>query len=122
MQDINELLKVFKVLSDETRLRIVMLLSCEDFCVCQLSGILKVSQPNVSKHLSKLKDLGLVTDERKEKFIYYKLANNNKMMTEIVNHTSASLDNYQTLVADREDVANKEVYLSQCKCNWAKSE
>lgn len=120
MRDINELLNVFKILSDETRLRIVMLLSCEDFCVCQLSGMLNVSQPNISKHLSKLKDLGFVTDERRDKFVYYKLSRNNEMIMEIINDVSSAMHRYKALVADREEIASKDVYLSQCKCNWAK--
>ncbi|NCC79781.1 MAG: ArsR family transcriptional regulator, partial [Clostridia bacterium] len=49
----NDLLNIFKTLSDETRLRIVMLLHHDELCVCEMSGILDVSQPTISKGLSK---------------------------------------------------------------------
>lgn len=120
MPEINHLVKVFKILSDETRLRIIMLLACEEFCVCQLSGILKVSQPNISKHLSKLRDLGFVRDERKDKFVYYKLESENKILMDIVAGISAAIINYSALVVDREGIVNKDVYLNQCKCNSTK--
>ena len=63
-----------KLISEETRLRILMLLNEEPLCVCELEAVLKVSQPKVSRILSKYRDLGLVTDERQGKYIYYRLA------------------------------------------------
>ena len=64
---------LFKILSDQTRLRIILLLSQKEFCVCQLCDILEQDQPKISKNLSKLRDLDLVTTERREKFIFYRL-------------------------------------------------
>ena len=117
MEHVNNLTNVFKIVSDETRLRIIMLLSCEELCVCQLSGILNVSQPNISKHLSKLRDVGFVRDERKEKFIFYKLEFENKVLIDIIKNISDKLSDYQQLIVDRERITDKEVYLRQCKCN-----
>ena len=70
----NNLTNIFKLLSDESRLRIIMMLFHQDLCVCQLTGILNISQPTVSKNLSKLRDLSLVIDTRKEKFVFYSLS------------------------------------------------
>ncbi len=62
----DKLLNYFKLLSDETRLRIMVLLyHGGEFCVCQITGITGISQPNVSKHLARLRDMGLVKDEKK---------------------------------------------------------
>ena len=69
----DDLTDFFKILSDETRLRILVLLYHQEYCVCELCGILGESQPKVSKHLAKLRDLGLVKDVRREQFIYYSL-------------------------------------------------
>lgn len=69
----DQLTDFFKILSDETRLRILVLLFHQEYCVCELCGILGESQPKVSKHLTKLRDLGLVKDIRREQFIYYSL-------------------------------------------------
>ena len=66
----NQLTNIFKLLSDETRLRMMVLLYQEELCVCELSGVLEVPQPRVSKNLSKLRDMNLVADNRKEKFVF----------------------------------------------------
>ena len=69
-----DLTRIFKMLSDETRLRIVLLLTQVDrLCVCELCGAMDLSQPQVSKHLAKLRDLSVVSAERSEQFIYYSL-------------------------------------------------
>jgi DNA-binding transcriptional ArsR family regulator len=43
--------KLFKALSDETRLRILKMLEARPLCVCEIQHVLKGSQPNVSHHL-----------------------------------------------------------------------
>ena len=109
-----KLINVFKILSDETRLRIIIILAQEDFCVCQLSGILDVSQPNVSKHLSKLRDVGFVSVERKEKFIFYRLVKGNSILVSIANEILSNIHEFPQLVLDQKRVVGKEQYLSQC--------
>jgi ArsR family transcriptional regulator len=56
-------LKVFKALSNKTRLKIVLLLSDKDLCVCEITEILQTSQPRVSQHLRVLKDASLVEEQ-----------------------------------------------------------
>ena len=67
----DQLMNTFKLLSDETRLRMLVLLFQEELCVCELSGILEAPQPRISRNLAKLKDLNIVTDQRQERFIFY---------------------------------------------------
>ena len=76
----NLLTSLYKTLSDETRLRILMLLFQDDLCVCQLNGIIGASQPKISKNLSKLRDLNFVSDTRKEKFVFYTLNKSQRML------------------------------------------
>lgn len=106
----NQLINIFKTLSDETRLRIVMLLHFDELCVCEIGGILDVPQPTVSKGLSKLRDLNLVTDTRREKFIYYKLREDNEVLKDIVSHISMNLKDYPVLQKDCEGIADKWKY------------
>lgn len=113
----NQLVNVFKIMSDETRLRIIILLAHEELCVCEISGILDVSQPKVSKSLSKLRDMNLVIDERKEKFVFYKLKTENVALTSIVKNIIDSLDEYPQLILDKSRIADKEKYLNQCCIN-----
>ena len=110
----NQLINVFKIFSDETRLRIIILLAQQELCVCQLSGILDVSQPKVSKNLSKLRDMNLVVDERKEKFVFYKLKTENLVLANTVKNILDNMDEYPQLSLDKSRLLDKEKYLNQC--------
>ena len=64
----------FKALSDLTRLRMLVLLSCEgELCVCELTHALDEIQPKISRHLAQLRELGVVLDRRQGQWIYYRL-------------------------------------------------
>ena len=65
--------RLFKALGDETRLRIVALLSHGELCVCHLHEALGLSQPNVSRQLSVLRAAGIVADRREGKWVHYRL-------------------------------------------------
>ncbi len=66
---------LFKALSDETRLRIVSLLTQGELCVCDLMATLELPQSTVSRHLAYLRNAGLVEDRRQGVWMYYRLAN-----------------------------------------------
>ena len=70
MQD---LLDIFKALSDETRLRILKLLERDELCVCDIVAALGMSQPKVSFHLNVLKEAGLIKDRKDGRWIHYRL-------------------------------------------------
>lgn len=64
----------FKCLSEDTRLKTMLLLSREtELCVCDLQQALQLSQPKVSRHLAELRRCELLVDERRGKWIYYRL-------------------------------------------------
>ncbi|MBF2790028.1 MULTISPECIES: metalloregulator ArsR/SmtB family transcription factor [Enterobacter] len=70
-------LQLFKTLSDETRLAIVMLLrEAEELCVCDLCSATAESQPKVSRHMALLRESGLVIDRREGKWVHYRLSPN----------------------------------------------
>lgn len=68
-----EYVNLFKALSDETRLRIVVLLSEKELCVCQIEAVLGLPQAKISRHLTVLRHAGLVKDRRDGLWIYYSL-------------------------------------------------
>ena len=111
----NELTNLFKVLSDETRLRIIMLLAEKDLCVCEICGITNLSQPNVSKHLSKLRDMGIVKDERKGQFISYYLNSDDLLLKKIIQSIMDNIGKYPILKGDLEQIVDADKYLSLCK-------
>ncbi len=65
---------IFKLLDDNSRMRIFWLLChCEE-CVINISAIVEMSSPAVSHHLRQLKNAGLVVSRRVGKEVYYKAA------------------------------------------------
>jgi len=72
--DMKKIAGLFKLFSNETRLRTLMLLSRQELCVCQIMAVLGVSQPLVSRNLSLLENAGLLTERRDGKMIYYSLS------------------------------------------------
>lgn len=63
----------FKGLADANRLRILNLLFHGELCGCDIQHVLKTSQSTVSRHLSYLKNAGLVLDRRAGYRVYYRL-------------------------------------------------
>jgi ArsR family transcriptional regulator len=64
---------LLKTLADGTRLRLVRVLSKEELNVQELSRVLQVAQPSVSRHLAVLRAGGLVADRREGNRVYYEL-------------------------------------------------
>ena len=67
------LTEIFKVLSDENRLKIVKALAQESMCACQLLEGLGISQPTLSHHMKILTDAGLVQPRKQKTQVYYDL-------------------------------------------------
>ena len=65
---------LFRLLGDEARLRILRLLDAERLNVSELTSILGIAQPGVSRHLRLLKEGGLVEEERDRGWTYYRLS------------------------------------------------
>lgn len=66
---------VFDVIGDATRRRILALLVAEgELCVCELMAALDDIQPKVSRHLSVIRDAGLVRMRRDGTWVFYRLA------------------------------------------------
>lgn len=79
--DFEILADALKALGDPTRLKIVSLLHLRDCCICELVPVFGISQPAVSKHMSRLKNSGLVRETRKGMWVFYSL--NREKLNEI---------------------------------------
>ena len=67
--------QLFKALADETRLQILwLLLGQEELCVCNIMGVLGITQSKASRHLRYLFNAGLVTDRREGLWMYYRIS------------------------------------------------
>ena len=71
--DVRPLTRLFRALGDETRLRIVALLSHGELCVCHIETALDLNQSTASRHLGILRTAGVVDCRRDGTWVYYRL-------------------------------------------------
>ncbi|MFL6416623.1 MAG: metalloregulator ArsR/SmtB family transcription factor [Bryobacteraceae bacterium] len=69
----SQILRSLRLLSDPTRVRLLLLLASEELSVAELQAILAKGQSQISTHLSQLKRVGLLEDRRTGKNIFYRL-------------------------------------------------
>ena len=92
--------QIFKALGDETRLRIMaLLLSGKELCVCDITAALELPQSTVSRHLSYLRNSGLIDDRRQGIWMYYTI---NK---EKIKHTAILFDLLSVMLFELDQTA-----------------
>lgn len=97
---------LFDTLSDETRRRIVLLLMRNgEQCVCNIYGLLDISQPKASRHLAVMREAGLVSARREGKWMHYRL------------HPEMPLWCYRILQGMRDGTPDLEPAADQSPCN-----
>ncbi|MDI6804030.1 MAG: metalloregulator ArsR/SmtB family transcription factor [Bacteroidota bacterium] len=65
--------EIFKILSDPTRLKIVMALAKEELCVCDIAALLNLTESAISHQLRLLKNSRIVKHRREGKMAYYSI-------------------------------------------------
>lgn len=77
-QEIEQVARVLNLAGNEVRLKILFLISNEgEMCPCDLSDVLDMSVPAISQHLRKMKDGGLIKDNKIGQTIFYRLIDKN---------------------------------------------
>lgn len=98
--------RVFKALSDETRLRILCLLLDGELCVCDLMAVLQLPQSTVSRHLAYLKNVGWVADRRCGVWMNYSIVDKGTtMQRSLLKSLRENLSVLEVAIADRERLA-----------------
>lgn len=99
-----ELLKAFKALSDETRLRILQLLMERECCVCEVMQALDISQSRASRNLGILQDAGFIKAKRDGHWVVYFIDEQGiKEYFELLLHIlRSSLNDSEVIAQDRE--------------------
>lgn len=72
-REVERLALTYKILSDPTRLKMVIALAQGEMCVCDLAAYVGSSDSAVSHHLRRLKDMTLVRSRRDGQMLYYTL-------------------------------------------------
>jgi len=65
---------IIKAMAHPTRLLIIDALSRKEHCVCELTEMVGADTSTVSKHLSILKNAGIVSDEKRNQMVFYDLS------------------------------------------------
>lgn len=68
-----EIIEIIKLFSNETRARILFLISNSEICNCDIENVLNISQSNISKHLRQAEFLKLVNKRKNSYWTYYSL-------------------------------------------------
>jgi len=100
--------KLFKALSDETRIRILKVLLERECCVCEVMQALDISQPRASRNLGILEDAGFIKSRRDGLWILYSIdeRKTNSYAAPLVQLLRSSLGNDETILQDRERLSH----------------
>ena len=106
MNDYETNAKIFKSLSDPSRLKIIDILSCGEKCACDILEYFDFTQPTLSHHMKVLMECSLVNCRKDGLWSYYSLDNTsaNKLMLALMN-----------VFTDTEDCICKDK--AKCNCN-----
>jgi len=98
-----KILEILKILSDETRLKIVSLLAENELCVCELMEALRMSQSRISNHLRILRNTRIIEAKREGKWIFYSLPRDtmDKVLWEIVQAIVNKIDEEEYLTREK---------------------
>jgi ArsR family transcriptional regulator, arsenate/arsenite/antimonite-responsive transcriptional repressor len=105
-----ELTKTLKVLSDESRLRVLNLIQERECCVCEVMQVMNISQSKASRICSALYDIGLLKQRRDGRWTYYSLADNasKEYVTDIVSGIKKCLAENPDAAKDIERLKNSQ--------------
>ena len=71
---LNETDTFFKMVADSTRLRCLLLMQAQgELCVCELTSVLNLSQPKISRHLAHLRESGILVARRNGTWMHYRI-------------------------------------------------
>lgn len=104
------LVKCFKALSDANRIRILKMLEVRPLCVCEITYVLGLASSTVSKHLSILRDVEFIIDQKEGKWVNYYLNENTrqKYVQEVLPLLGKWLLDDQIVTHDREKVKSAD--------------
>ena len=107
-QELKQITKIIKALSDENRIRIVCLLKYKrDLCVCEITEIIGLAQPTISSHLKLLENAGLIESYKNGLWVNYNIGSSlDSFSAEFIETLYKNLKNDKQIKIDKEKVKN----------------
>ena len=111
-----ELTKILKVLSDDSRLRVLSLLMERECCVCEVMQVMEISQSKASRILSALHDAGLLSLRREGRWALYSVDKEGMKgyVSDILAGVTKALEGHHLVVQDREKLKKAERVGPEC--------
>lgn len=104
---------IFRALAEESRLRIMALLLQGELCVCKIEASLELSQSNASRHLTVLKNAGILSYTKQAQWTYYRINEQfRKSNQELLNYISEKvklLPSYEADIAQMQKCKDKDL-------------
>jgi ArsR family transcriptional regulator len=115
----NDVIKTFKTLSDETRLRILYLLIKRECCVCEVMQVLRISQTRASRNLSALYNAGFLKLKKEGLWsLYYISPDADKAyLKDLVDVVASTLGKTDVILRDSERLEKAERLAPECLRN-----
>lgn len=98
---VREVAQVGLAISDPNRLRLLMALDGRSLCVCQLTELLGLAPSTVSKHLSILKQTGMVNERKEGRWVFHELCGGDCVCTPALDWVKGCLGEDARIVADK---------------------
>jgi ArsR family transcriptional regulator len=83
-KQVSALANLLKIVSEESRLKMLCLLHQGEQCVCKIMEHIGLSQSLISHHLRDLKDAGIVTDDKRGLRVYYSLTDKGRDIADLL--------------------------------------
>ena len=109
------LVKVFKALSDETRIKILMIISSKTICQKGISRHLQISDSAVSQHIKILKDANILTGYKEGYYVFYTI--NDKVFNECISFMKFINEGKYTFDGMKNFDTTKKCCITNCKGN-----
>jgi ArsR family transcriptional regulator, arsenate/arsenite/antimonite-responsive transcriptional repressor len=83
-KQVTSLSTILKVVSEESRLKLLCILRQGEHCVCEMMEHVDLSQSLISHHLADLKETGVIADEKRGLYVYYSLTKEGKRISDLL--------------------------------------
>ena len=118
---IKDILSPFKVLSDENRVRIILMLKIRPLCVCEIHEALNIALSTISAHLKLMKNAGMVDDAKDGRWVIYDLVRGKSFVDGLIDSLENKLRKEHVVINDRALISNITREICSSKFQSAKN-
>ncbi|MDA3923315.1 MAG: metalloregulator ArsR/SmtB family transcription factor [Kiritimatiellae bacterium] len=101
-----ELIPLFKALSDRNRLRVIAaLMGRDELCACQITELLQVTGATASRHMGVLLRAGLINSRKDGRWVYYRMEKDTVSFLPVLNWIKREFENDPDMESDKKKLA-----------------